>query len=360
MTSAESARTRGVFSSLWMRAPLWRACVLMAFLSTTVALLYPPTMRKAQLPALPVSEQVAYQLPPEAVAPGPVVAQPTVAQPAVIAAASAVTKQPEKSSMRRARVDVPHPQTASVAPANAQISLSLPGSPVGKDPSGLDTGLMGRTYSRSIVVDGFEVPLPPGQWAMLANSSVRVRNASGMFYFLGRIERKRLVGGLKVLALKTPDKAGDGFPAIRGCVAGNPGLNYVFVESITPFDHQACWTVSNYFTPPWQQWADRATRIESLDRAAAGDMAAKGITYPQDFVAIRFSRSEKSAYLEATYLFDPELEGLSSTTALSFGDSDWHVTNINRFPDKLAYVEKLKGWAEIFWSKFQQAFAAGE
>jgi hypothetical protein len=220
MTLAKSARITRVLSSLWMRAPLWRACLVMAFLSSTVALLYPPTMRKAQLPALPISEQVAYQLPPEAVAPRPVVAQPTV-----IAAASVVPKQPENSSTRRARVDVPHPQTASVAPANAQISMSVPGSQVGKDPSGLDTGLMGRTYSRLIVVDGFQVPLPPGQWAMLANSSVRVRNASGMFYFLGRIERKRLVGGLKVLALKTPDKPGDGFPAIKGCVAGNPGLN---------------------------------------------------------------------------------------------------------------------------------------
>jgi len=353
MTSAASARPGKVFGSLWMRAPLWRASLIMALLSTTTALLYPPMMRNAKPPAPALPEQVAYQPPAEPVAPR-VVAPPTVAT-----TAPAVAKQPGNSSARQARVDVGRPQTASVAPANAQISMSVPGSPVSKDPSGLDTALMGRTYNRSIAVDGFDVPLPPGQWAMLANSSVHVRNASGMFYFLGRIEHKRLVGGLRVLALKTPDKPGDGFPAIRGCVAGNPGLNYVFVDSITPFDHQACWTVSNYFTPPWQQWADRATRIESLDRAAAGDMAAKGITYPQDFVAIRFSRSEKWGYLEATYLFDPELDGLSSTTALSFRDSDWHVTNINRFPDKLAYVVKLMGWAEIFWSKFQQAFAAG-
>jgi len=355
MTSAPSPRPGRVFSALWMRAPLWRACLIMALLSTTLALLYPPIMREAKPPALPLPEQVAYQPPPEAVAPQPVIAPPTVT-----AAAPTVPKQPGNPSARQARVDLTRSQTASVAPVNAQVSMSVPGSPVNKDPSGLDTALMGRTYSRSIGVDGFEVPLPPGLWAMLANSSVHVRNVSGMFYFLGRIEHKRLVGGLKVLALKTPDKPGDGFPAIRGCVAGNPGLNYVFIESITPFEHQACWTVSNYFTPPWQQWADRATRIESLDRAAAGDMAAKGITYPQDFVAIRFSRSEKWGYLEATYLFDPELDGLSSTTALSFSDSDWHVTNIDRFPDKLAYVEKLRGWAGGFWLKFQQAFAVGE
>jgi hypothetical protein len=228
MTSAASARPGKVFGSLWMRAPLWRASLIMALLSTTTALLYPPMMRNAKPPAPALPEQVAYQPPAEPVAPRPVVAPPTVAT-----AAPAVPKQPGNSSARQARVDVPRPQTASAAPANAQISMSVPGSPVSKDPSGLDTALMGRTYNRSIAVDGFDVPLPPGQWAMLANSSVHVRNASGMFYFLGRIEHKRLVGGLRVLALKTPDKPGDGFPAIRGCVAGNPGLNYVFVDSIT-------------------------------------------------------------------------------------------------------------------------------
>ena len=118
--------------------------------------------------------------------------------------------------------------------------------------------------------------------------------------------------------------------------------------------------MSNYFTTPWQQWADRAIRLDGLDRAAAGDMTAKGITYPQDFVAVRFSRSEKWGFLDATYLFDPELEGLSSSTALSFRDSEWHTTNISHFPDKVAYVEKTKMWATNFWLKFQEVFAASE
>jgi hypothetical protein len=32
------------------------------------------------------------------------------------------------------------------------------------------------------------------------------------------------------------------------------------------------------------------------------------------------------------------------------------VTNIGRFPDKLAYLARQKDWATSFWPKFQAAF----
>jgi hypothetical protein len=37
--------------------------------------------------------------------------------------------------------------------------------------SGLDTALLGRLYRGSVVIDGF-TPLPSGDWANLANSTI--------------------------------------------------------------------------------------------------------------------------------------------------------------------------------------------
>src|SRR5207248_2331253 len=161
----------------------------------------------------------------------------------------------------------------------------------------------------------------------------------------GRIERKRLVGVWRVFALKSKEKPGAGFEAINACARDNPDNHYSFIESLAPFDHQACWIINNYYTPPWQLWADRTVKFSSsLDRAAAGDMAAKGITYPQDFVSVRFFCAEKWGVLDVAYLFSPEAEGLSSNEVLSFREADWHVSNIGRFPDKAAYIAKLKDW----------------
>ncbi|WP_158902630.1 hypothetical protein [Burkholderia sp. L27(2015)] len=339
----------------------------MAFLLSVAVVRFPPNWRATDVkPPSPTPEAVTYNsqqnqtivhaAPAGDVTPNAKLAHTVTAQ----ALANTIQKQPNKGATSQSITAVPASTRTTRAPANAQISLALPNGAESKDPSGLDNALLGRTYRQSISVIGFDVPLPPGQWAELANSSIHLRGASGMAYFLGRIEHKRLVGGVRVFAVRSSDLPGTGFSAANGCTSGNPDLNYLFIESITPFDHQACWLINNFFTPPLQQWADRAIRISSLDRAAAGDLAAKGVSYPQDLVDVRFTRAEKWGLLEVTYLFNPEGDGIASNTALSARESDWHAPNIGRFADKVAYVAKMRDWGESFWPRFQQAFASGK
>ncbi len=128
-----------------------------------------------------------------------------------------------------------------------------------------------------------------------------------MSYFLGRIERKTLTGAVIIYALKSNTSPGAGFEAFKGC--SDPNAAHVANDGMTPFDHQACWSIHNLFTPPWQQWGNREAKMSNLTRSAAGDMAAKGVTYPQDFVAVQFYRAEKWGMLDASYLFSPESEG---------------------------------------------------
>jgi hypothetical protein len=106
----------------------------------------------------------------------------------------------------------------------------------------------------------------------------------------------------------------------------------------------------------WSRWADRAVRISAIDRAAAGDMSAKGVTYPQDFVVSTFTRTEKWGLLEVMYLFSPDAEGISSRVALSVTDTDWTPANVSRYPEKVAYIDKQKAWGMAFWPKFKTAF----
>ncbi|WP_027795548.1 hypothetical protein [Paraburkholderia acidipaludis] len=360
--------------SLWARAPLWRACLSVAVLLSAGVVCFPPSWRTVDntpLPALP--ESIAYHAPPAPVVPPaesiartataatPQPAATQGASAAIVARAEAKGRQ-AKAAMTTADSNMPAkalPKASAQAPVNAQISMAVPTATTSSDASGLNSAFVGRTYRQSIAVAGYEVPLPPGQWAMLANSSIKARGGSGIAYFLGRIEHRRLVGAVRVFAVHSNDQPGTGFPAASGCVSGNHDVNYLSLDSVTPFGHQACWLINNYFTPPWQQWADRATRMSALDRAAAGDLAAKGVDYPQDLVDVRFTRAETWGLLEVSYLFDPELDGVTSGTALSVRDSEWHGPNADRFPDKLAYIAKMRDWGEGFWPKFQAAFDTG-
>jgi len=227
-------------------------------------------------------------------------------------------------------------------------------------PSGINSALLGRTFTGSIPVDGFQLPLPPGEWAMLANGTVRniEANATGRAYFLGRIEHRRLMGVVDVTTLKSTAQPGTGF-TLKNCTIPNPNLNYLSVQALTPQDHQGCWMISHAFTPMMLQWADRTIPMPGLLRAAAGDLTAKGVSVPQDFVTVRFLRAEKWGLLDVSYWFNPETDSITSNRALTYRESDWQPGSIHRFPDKLAYVERIKQWGSVFHERFERAFVAG-
>ena len=220
--------------------------------------------------------------------------------------------------------------------------------------TGLDDALIGRLYRDTIHVGGFALTLPDGQWALLSNGTTKTPSAAGVNYFLGRIQFKRLTGVVRVLALKSNGQPGAGFVAIQGCEKDNQNNFFTHQEDSTPFGAQGCWLIQNYYTTPWQ---NRVGGTVSMDQAAAASMAAKGITYPQDLVGTRFTRSEKCGMLEATFLFSPEADEISSNTVLSYFETDWHPKNIIHFPEKLAYMAKLKDWGTSYWPIFKANFA---
>jgi len=243
-------------------------------------------------------------------------------------------------------------QTANLSLATPNNSHSAAGD--------LDDALGGRSYSGSVNVDGYKVPLPAGNWVILSNARYQSPHATGELVFLGRIKNRRLVGGARVTALHTVGQPGNGFPPkLSGCAGVNHIDLYVNPEAMDDNGHQSCWLIDSYFTPPLQQWADRAVRIDTLDRAVGGDLAAKGVTYPQDFVRIRMTRTENWGFLEVAYLFSPETAGIKSNEAISGADADWARVNLSRYPEKVAYVETLKQWATQFWPRFKAAFDEG-
>jgi hypothetical protein len=322
--------------ALWNRAPLWRFSLMTAALLTLLFLLFPP-----REPVVPTPRRVAYNgtanytpRPPQAIA--PVTEPPAPLKPAI-------------------------PTAPAAAPKIATLRMVAANPTGAANATGLDDALIGRLYRGSVGIDGFAVPLLPGDWANLANSTIKQSSATGHAYFLGQIRNKRLMGAIRIFALRSNSKPGEGFDEVKSCTEVNPGRTFVSIDDeMDPHGHQACWTIRGIYATPWSQWADRAVKISFLDRAAAGDMTAKGVTYPQDFIGLTFTRTEKWGLLEVMYLFSPEAEGIHSNSVLSVTETDWTPANIGQYPQKIAYIDKLKAWGLTFWPQFKSAFDQAE
>lgn len=329
---------------LWRRAPAWRMVGLLAVLLTVLCVVFPPHPKLASQAPAP-EPQASFTPPPQPAAPLPATPPPVARAPVV-------------------------PKTvAPPAPANppqvhtANLSLATPNQSSKTD--GLNDALAGNRFSGSLRVDGFNVPLPPGEWLQLASARFEQKSpqgdkkASGELLMLGRVRNRRLTGYIRITAARSATDPGTGFVVSPGCEKQNEGTNILVQEAIEPFGHEACWLIEHSFLAPLQAWADRANKLPALERAAFGDLAAKGVTYPAEMVNVRFTRAEQWGLLEVRYGFSPEEDHIASTSQIaSYADSDWQPTAIGRYPDKVAYINKLKTWGEGFWPKFKAAFDA--
>jgi hypothetical protein len=252
------------------------------------------------------------------------------------------------------------PRTPAIGPTAATGDSPDKAAPDGAavdQTSGLNRALLGRTFQGILLVNGFKLPLPHGEWAMLASGTVTGSahpENKGMVYFLGQIVRKRVVAAIWVQAMRSP---GLGFLQNQNCT--NPGNLYV-LDQPEGTDHQGCTWIRSYFSADMQQWADKSAHLDQLLRASGGNLAAKGVSYPQELVTAGFEQAGKWGELSAIYMFNPEKDGISSNVVPTFRDSDWYKSNLQRYPEKVAYVDKLQQWAKGFSPKFQAAFEGGK
>ena len=331
MTGSRSPGVPGPLVALWTRAPLWRLALMIALLASLLFVLFPPRGASARRPSVMAADQASY-----------------VSRPLPTAVAPVAPKAPA------APASAAEPRVAKVAMVRGATTDK-------SDATDVDPALLGQLYRDAVLVNGYRVPLPAGEWATLANSSIKQATASGAAHFLGRIQHRRLVGAVRIFAMRSLSLPGEGFNEVKSCTEVNPArLHVVIDDEMQPQGHQSCWTVRNIYATPWGRWADKAVKISFIDRAAAGDMAAKGVSFPQDFVAVTFTRTETWGLLEVMYLFDPEEAGISSNTVLAVGDSDWGAERIGRYPEKVQYVAKMQDWGIGFWPRFKAAFAAGQ
>jgi len=340
--------------ALWTRAPWWRVAVSLAGILTLLAILFPPWLpgpHKAGLKPKPAEPVAAYS-PPPVPAQAPLAAREPM-QPA--APAPADQKKHAKSTPPAPEADAsPKAVSMNLAPPDAGLAKSQ--SAKTESQAGAETPIyMGKLFSGFFPAAGRKLPLPPGSWVVLADLRTGPQSST---YFLAKIENKRLVGAVTFFF----DSFREGVQYRPAAECTDPANLYAAVESNQDSrdgGSQAYWTIRGIFATVWGRWADRGTRMDPVIRSAAGEMEVQQITLPQDLVQVKFLRVELWGRVLGNCYFSPELERISSKTVSNWMESEWSYLNYEKYPEKVAYIDRLKEWGQAWWPKFKGAAGPG-
>lgn len=244
----------------------------------------------------------------------------------------AATKMPPE--IERARKTVLTP----VAP-NTAISA-----PQGTEPP----TMMGKTFQANLPIQGREVPLPGGQWTVVAHMPGAIAGAVESIV-LAQPRQTQLAGLILVQSSRlAPDQA-NGYRQWSQC--SRTDILHAKVLANENFGRQDCWTINHNLSLEW-----KALGAPNVLRAAAGDLSVRGIDVPPVMLSVYYRQADKNGMLHAIYFSNPVADGIKSTPTAIWQESDWHRQYIGQYPEKMAYVQKLRSWAEDWHPRIHDAF----
>lgn len=287
------------FARLWRRAPAWRAAMLGGLALGGLAALYPPPWLRPLPPAARYAGVPAPAPPPGPFAPP---AQP-FAPPA----------QPPAA-----------PLPVPVAP----VDVDLP--------------RFGTVVSGVARFGSFTVPLPRGEWRVIA--SMRGMTPKGQLATTGLLAQaagQELRAMVLVTTVSGPPWPGDGFPADPTCQSQWAFHSRVF--SAVDGGPQACWTVEA-ITPG--DWSSPAT--PPVVRAGLAELHGRGVAAPPVVLRAYFSHADTGRSLS--------VQVLQPAPAASGPPYGWQMQDIRGTPVKLARMARLRDWASAWHPLVRQAF----
>lgn len=224
---------------------------------------------------------------------------------------------------RRFKYAIPAGYDSYGASAGAQLVVAP--SPAHAGEAGSTPGrLSGQMLQGVVQVGGQAVPLPAGQWRVLAAFKGSASSPAEAV-LLGQFAGKAMY---RMVAVNAAKGASATVP-YRSCLRQD-----VFFQSNQDAraDVTDCWWV-NHATQLWEQ--------QNLFKAGQLELAKLGIQPSAVFINVGFHRSGPDGFVTAFYYFDPLEDGFTSS-AVQWDRSEWHKSRIDA--DRTAYARRLVEW----------------
>ncbi|MEJ0070078.1 MAG: hypothetical protein WDO24_16680 [Pseudomonadota bacterium] len=350
-----------VWGKLWRKAPIWRTATVGALFFTGLAALFPPPAlwsASAANPATPPQSSYHPTTPP--------VAPPT--QPAAIT----VPIQPPPASPIAAPIQPPPaPPTAGPAATTAAASStpSLPSSVAQASTGPASTGssapaqiaaasgsarpIYGKSYSGTLNFFGIVMPLPVGEWTLIARVPEAQTPATPETeaVALAKTDGDKLIGLIVFRGNLPLNPSTTGFRADVFC--DRTDLLYANTAQNENLGPQDCVVVNYGITAAWD-----APNTLPVYKTINGELKLKKVAVPRVVVFSYFRLASKRTLLQAWYYFNPEIEGFPPAVAGTEAQV-WSKYKLPDEPKRQAYVQRVTDWTER-WSKLVHTAAEGK
>jgi len=208
---------------------------------------------------------------------------------------------------------------------------------------------VGSIYKNYIHAGKKQIPLPPGNWEVFASKNFYNDDQTPFAaLILGNTDRDAPALTVRILSNLEIGSLADGYVLWRYCSRTN--MHHAYDRDSVSGGDQACWFVNH----------SRMTRpnYRGSNYLVAGLRRAKelGVKLPVTAITAGFRFANQYDLLNVRIYFNPEAEGFSPPKQSAWATNDWHKDRIYTDHKKVAYVEKVKKWAEAFFPKVEAGF----
>ncbi|MGE4218056.1 MAG: DUF2061 domain-containing protein, partial [Alphaproteobacteria bacterium] len=221
--------------------------------------------------------------------------------------------------------------------------------------------LTGSAQEGVLVFAEKQVPLPAGRWRVLAHTHNPLPAGSGNLGAYGTMQTAilaqekdgRVSALLEVTTNTLPVRSGWGVPT--DC--DRQDLPLVVNRYRSGYDAH-CMVVGH-------ARAAAGGAVPSAFAKAMGELGGAGSAMPEDWVTVAFRIADRRDIVDLRVSFNPETQGLAAPgRVLSWTESPWHPTRVERDERRLAYMAQLTGWGtqygEILERGIKRRIATGE
>lgn len=233
------------------------------------------------------------------------------------------------------------PLSDAASPAGPVPHEPAPGQAAGPVFAGRTLPRLGALYARRLPLGDQSVPLPPGDWQVLASAGPAAAGdgPASMSVFLAMVLGGRLAGAAVISGSIAPDPKAAGFAA--PLELQSPGFYYRRVFASVDHGPLDVWVTG--VTHP-ARWPD------PLRKAAAGVLRKQGLAVPEQLESAVFRLADKTNWLSAEFMFP-------ATTPDEVPVRPW--TEVALQPDTavLSHLEKVRRWGKVWHTVMAAGFA---
>lgn len=211
---------------------------------------------------------------------------------------------------------------------------------------------VGKIYENRIELHRKYVPLPEGQWKVIGSGNSGDKYGSGDEYFevhLLKVTEKNEMDTIIFIRSDTPRNTYRGYTA--NTYPKRTDIHFVKVNSNTEGHPQDWWIINHirFFINP-----------EGESYRQAHEYIVQNKVYVPKIAILRLHQFtgnvQKSKCVSVEYIFNPEVEGFAPSEDSNWSTCDWNHMKIKDFPDKVAYIEKIRKEGEAVHEKLRESF----